>query len=31
VGLAFGYCRMKTASIYPVILLHALFNLAGTL
>ena len=31
VGLAFGYTRLKTASIYPAILLHALFNLAGTL
>jgi membrane protease YdiL (CAAX protease family) len=31
VGLAFGYCRVKTASIYPAILLHAIFNLAGTL
>ena len=29
-GLAFGYSRVKTASIYPAILLHALFNLAGT-
>lgn len=31
VGLAFGYIRIKTTSIYPAILLHALFNLAGTL
>jgi membrane protease YdiL (CAAX protease family) len=31
VGLAFGYTRVKTGSIYPAILLHALFNLAGTL
>jgi membrane protease YdiL (CAAX protease family) len=31
VGLAFGYIRVKTGSIYPAILLHALFNLAGTL
>ena len=31
VGLAFGYARMRTQSIYPAILLHALFNLAGTL
>ena len=30
-GLAFGYARMKTESIYPAIILHALFNLAGTL
>lgn len=30
-GFAFGYSRVKTASIYPAILLHALFNLAGTL
>jgi membrane protease YdiL (CAAX protease family) len=30
-GLAFGYTRFKTESIYPAILLHALFNLAGTL
>ena len=30
-GLAFGYTRVKTESIYPAILLHALFNLAGTL
>lgn len=31
VGLGFGYSRAKTGSIYPAILLHALFNLAGTL
>lgn len=31
VGLAFGYARSKTQSIYPAIALHALFNLAGTL
>jgi len=30
-GLAFGYIRIKTECIYPAILLHALFNLAGTL
>jgi membrane protease YdiL (CAAX protease family) len=30
VGLAFGYTRVKTESIYPAIILHALFNLAGT-
>ncbi len=30
-GLAFGYARAKTQSIYPAIFLHALFNLAGTL
>jgi membrane protease YdiL (CAAX protease family) len=30
-GFAFGYTRVKTKSIYPAILLHALFNLAGTL
>lgn len=29
-GLAFGYTRIKTESIYPAIILHALFNLAGT-
>ncbi|HUF00390.1 MAG TPA: CPBP family intramembrane glutamic endopeptidase [Anaerolineales bacterium] len=29
-GFAFGYARVKTGSIYPAILLHALFNLAGT-
>lgn len=31
VGLAFGYSLLKTKSIYPAFLLHALFNLAGTL
>ena len=31
VGLAFGYTRVKTRSIYPAIVFHALFNLAGTL
>jgi membrane protease YdiL (CAAX protease family) len=31
VGLGFGYSRARTGSIYPAILLHALFNLAGTL
>ena len=31
VGFSFGYTRMKTGSIYPAILLHSLFNLAGTL
>lgn len=31
VGLAFGYVRAKTQSIYPAIALHSLFNLAGTL
>lgn len=31
VGLGFGYSRAKTGSIYPAIILHALFNLAGTL
>jgi membrane protease YdiL (CAAX protease family) len=31
VGLAFGYTRMKTDSIYPAIVLHALFNLVGTI
>jgi membrane protease YdiL (CAAX protease family) len=31
VGLGFGYSRLKTGSIYPAIILHALFNLAGTL
>ena len=31
IGLAFAYTRLKTESIYPAILLHALFNLAGTL
>jgi len=30
-GVAFGYARVKTGSIYPAIILHALFNLAGTL
>lgn len=30
-GLAFGCTRMKTDSIYPAIILHAPFNLAGTL
>ncbi len=30
-GLAFGYIRVKSGSIYPAIILHALFNLAGTL
>ncbi len=30
-GLVFGYSRVKTGSIYPAIVLHALFNLAGTL
>lgn len=30
-GLAFGYTRVKTGSIYPAFLLHSLFNLAGTL
>lgn len=30
-GFAFGYTRIKTESIYPAIILHALFNLAGTL
>lgn len=29
-GFAFGYTRVKTDSIYPAIVLHALFNLAGT-
>ena len=29
-GLCFGYTRLKTGSIYPAVLLHALFNLAGT-
>ncbi len=29
-GFAFGYTRIKTESIYPAIILHALFNLAGT-
>jgi membrane protease YdiL (CAAX protease family) len=31
VGFAFGYTRLLTGSIYPAMLLHALFNLAGTL
>lgn len=31
VGLSFGYTRLKTESIYPAILLHALFNLVGTI
>ncbi len=31
VGLGFGYSLLKTRSIYPAFLLHALFNLAGTL
>ena len=31
VGLAFGYTRVKTGSIYPAIIMHALFNLAATL
>ncbi len=31
VGLAFSYSRAKTASVYPAIILHSLFNLAGTL
>jgi membrane protease YdiL (CAAX protease family) len=30
-GLAVSYVRAKTDSIYPSIILHALFNLAGTL
>jgi membrane protease YdiL (CAAX protease family) len=30
-GFAFGYTRIKTGSIYPAMVLHALFNLAGTL
>jgi len=29
-GFSFGYTRIKTGSIYPAIVLHALFNLAGT-
>jgi len=29
-GFAFGYTLLKTRSIYPAILLHALFNLVGT-
>ena len=31
VGFLFGYTRVKTGSIYPALLLHSLFNLAGTL
>jgi membrane protease YdiL (CAAX protease family) len=31
VGFVFGYTRVKTGSIYPAMLLHSLFNLAGTL
>lgn len=31
VGLAFGYVRAKTQSIYPAMVLHSLFNLAATL
>ncbi len=31
VGLGFGFSMLKTRSIYPAFLLHALFNLAGTL
>jgi len=30
-GLLFGYTRVKTGSIYPAMVLHALFNLAGTI
>jgi len=30
-GLLFGYSRVKTRSIYPAIVLHALLNLAATL
>lgn len=30
-GSVFGYTRIKTGSIYPAMVLHALFNLAGTL
>jgi membrane protease YdiL (CAAX protease family) len=30
-GYAFGYTRIRTGSIYPAMVLHALFNLAGTL
>jgi len=30
-SFAFGYARVKTQSIYPAIVLHALFNMAGTL
>jgi membrane protease YdiL (CAAX protease family) len=29
-GFGFGYAVLKTRSIYPAILLHALFNLIGT-
>jgi membrane protease YdiL (CAAX protease family) len=31
VGFGFGYTRLLTGSIYPAMLLHALFNVAGTL
>ncbi|GAA4354755.1 CPBP family intramembrane glutamic endopeptidase [Microbacterium rhizosphaerae] len=31
VGLAFGYTRVTTQSIYPAIVLHSLLNLAATL
>lgn len=31
IGLAMGYTRIKTGSIYPAIVIHSLFNLAGTL
>jgi membrane protease YdiL (CAAX protease family) len=31
IGFAFGYTRVKTASIYPAIVLHSLLNLAATL
>jgi membrane protease YdiL (CAAX protease family) len=30
-GLAMGYSRIKTGSIYPAIVIHSFFNLAGTL
>ena len=30
-GFAFGFARVRTGSIYPAILLHSFFNLAGTL
>ena len=30
-GLLFGYSRMKTKSIYPAIVFHAILNLAATL
>jgi membrane protease YdiL (CAAX protease family) len=30
-GFTFGFTRVRTGSIYPAILLHALFNIAGTL